>query len=286
MLTFLLRALNGRHDNLVAEHLGHFLAHDLQRFDSTEHGLLLNVIQGNPDLFFVAVDSFCDTLRTMADMWIASGKDPSDSSVDAPATRNVEDLQPGFEFPLFGRIDRLLLHRYPRYTGMRRDGTIEIKDTFPRLDTTSPSFRFRQWQSVLQDFGQMWAAHDFSRLLDSPYSRRVSRCDRCKCYFAYDRNRLRTVNHGVFCQGQDCKGKASNNRTKRSRGKRLDTAAKAWIEWQSKRRKGQPDPGWITERVNKAHGTAFGRRWISQNLIKIQERMEALQHATRKNQES
>jgi hypothetical protein len=273
MLTFLLRALNGTHENLIANHLGFFLASDLRRFSTTEHGLLLGEIQGNPELFYVAVDSFCDTLRTMADMWIVSGKEPLNPGADTPTKRNVEDVQPGFEFSLFEWIDSLLLVRYPRYTGMRRDGKIAIKDTFPHLDSASPSFQFGEWESVLQDFGQMWAAHDFSRLLVSPYSLKISRCDSCKCYFAYDRNRLRTVKSGVFCCLPGCKGRASVKRTERSREKRIVTAAEAWAQWEAKRRR-IPLHEWVTEKVNETHGTDFGKRWFTQHREEIQAEME------------
>jgi hypothetical protein len=67
-------------------------------------------------------------------------------------------------------------------------------------------------------------------------------------------------------------------RTEGSRNRRLDTAAKERIEWES-RRKGPAPPEWIAEQVNKRHGTAFGRRWVSQNLEKILERVEALHNA-------
>ncbi len=72
----------------------------------------------------------------------------------------------------------------------------------------------------------------------------------------------------------------SQLRTKRSRDHRksdwLDTGARKWVEWES-RHKGSVPPEWIAEQVNKAHGTAFGRRWVSQNLKEIQKRSGATQ---------
>ena len=85
--------------------------------------------------------------------------------------------------------------------------------------------------------------------------------------------RLRTATHGVFCN--NCKSMGSVLRTLTSRDKRLDTAAKALIEWESKlRSKGREQ--WIYDRVNTAHHTSLGKRWVSQNLKKIQKRVEAL----------
>ena len=274
MLTFLLRTLNGTHEILVAERLGVFLMHD---------PALPVAIRGDFELFLEAVDSYCGTLREMADMWVASGKSGADCSEDTPADRNVEDVPPGFEVSLFVQIDRLLLVRYPRHTAMRRDGTMGIKDTFPRLDAESASFRFGTWETVLQDYGQMWAAYDFSRLLDSPYSKRISRCDVCRSYFVYDRNRLRTVKHGVFCPA--CKGKASVIRTENSRNKRIATAAEALAEWEalpeskSRRHAKGEAHDWVTKKVNEKHGTDFGKRWFTQNKEKVQAKMEEMRNA-------
>jgi hypothetical protein len=214
-------------------------------------------------------------MREMADMWINSGKSRTNKDVDTPEDRNVEDVLPGRCYSLFHLIDRALLRSYPRYTEMRRDGSLQVKDTFPKFDLeTLP------WPGSLKDalkaHGAKWAAFYFSELLNSPFSRHLSRCDNCKSYFVYQRARLRTVTHGVFCPA--CEGKASVKRTEISRSKRLDTAAKAWLEWESGRKRPVP-PEWVADRVNKAHGTAFGRRWVSQNLIEIQKRVEALRNA-------
>ena len=214
-------------------------------------------------------------MREMADMWIDSGKSTTDRDVDTPADRNVEDVLPGRDYSLFRRIDRSLLRNYPRYTEMRRDGSLQIQDAYPKFEVDRLS-GFWGLDEVMKAHGAKWAAFYFSRLLNSPDSRSISRCDHCNSYFANQRARLRTVTHGVFCSA--CDGKASVKRTIISRTKRLTTAAKAWIESESKRT-GPVPPEWIAEQVNKAHGTAFGRRWVSQNLIKIQERVEALRNA-------
>lgn len=278
LLSFILRVLDGKHRQMVRQHLEHFLRFNFQ-WSTPEVDQFQRRLHEDPALMGYAADSMIATMREMADMWIDSGKSRTDRDVDTPADRNVEDVLPGRDYSLFQRIDRSLLRSYPRYTEMRRDGSLQIKDAYPHFDVDRLD-GFWGLDEVMKAHGAKWAAFYFSRLLNSPDSRSISRCDYCKAYFAYQRARLRTVTHGVFCPA--CEGQGSMKRTQSSRDKRFDAAARAVIEWESKH-KGAVPPEWIAEQVNKSHGTAFGRRWVSQNLIKIQERMEALQHATRKN---
>jgi hypothetical protein len=231
--------------------------------------------------FWCFVDSFTATLRSMADMWIDSGKSPLDRRVDTPADRNVEDVQPGNEISLFVWIDRLLFTRYPRYTQMRRDGSVEIKDSYPHLDYITNWLR--GWDAILAEYGEMWAAWHFTRLLDSPHNRQIARCDSCRTYFAYERTRLCTVYRGVFCQ--KCKGVASVKRTEVSRSNAkaplIETAAQMWIEWEMEPRR-MAQKQWVAHEVNNRHGTRYGARWVTQNWDKngnIQKRVEVLRNA-------
>jgi hypothetical protein len=272
LLQFILRVLDGKHYEMVSEHLGYFFRFDFQ-VGTPEIDSILTLLRDDPSLWFCAVDSMISAMREMADMWIDSGKSTTDKDVDTPADRNVEDTLPGRCYSLFFFIDRTLLRNHPRYAEMTRDGSLRITETFPRFGPQSPPWSIRE---TLEDYGKRWAAFHFTRLLDSADSRHLSRCDHCKAYFAYQRARLRSVTHGVSCP--DCEGKASAKRTLSSRDKRLDTAAKAWIDWEQKSKR-QDQWRWVVDRVNKSHGTSFGRRWSSQNLEEIQKRVEALRNA-------
>jgi hypothetical protein len=253
LLSFILRVLDGKHRQMVRHHL--------ERFKSDD-----------PELLPYAIDGMIAAMREMADMWIDSGKSRTDKDVDSPADRNVEDVLPGRDYSLFQRIDWTLLRSYPRYTEMTRDGSLQIKDTFPKFEVMEAPWTILD---SLRAWGEKMAAFHFCRFLNFPDSRHISRCDHCKRYFAYQRARLRTVKHGVFCPA--CEGKASVKRTEISRAKRLDTAAKAWLEWNPRKRIEQRQ--WVADRVSDAHATTLGRRWVTQNLTKIQERVEALQNA-------
>lgn len=273
VLSFVLRVLDGKHRQMVRQHLVCSL-----RFDqdgSPDLGRFQRRLRDDPALWRCSVEGMISAMREMADMWIDSGKSTRDRDVDTPADRNVEDVLPRRAYSLALLIYGSLLRSHPVYKEMRRDGSTEIKDTYPQFELDKLR-GFWRLEEVMKAHGAKWAAFYFSSLLNSPDSRSISRCDHCNSYFAYQRARLRTVTHGVFCPA--CEGKASVKRTVISRVKRLDTAARAWIDWES-RRKGTVQPEWIAEQVNKAHGTAFGRRWVSQNATEIQKRVEALRHA-------
>jgi hypothetical protein len=110
---------------------------------------------------------------------------------------------------------------------------------------------------AVKAFGERWAMFWFAALLDSPFARHSARCDDCKTYFAYQRARLHTVKYGVSCP--KCEPIVAVRRMEHSRKKRLDTAAKASIEWNPK--KHTDLRRWVADRVSQVHSTTLGRRW-------------------------
>ena len=271
LLSFILRVLDGKHRQMVRRHLEDFWRLDFQ-ISTPEIDAIQEQLANDPALFSNATDGMVAAMREMADMWIDSGKSRMDPDVDTPADRNVEDRLPGREYSLAQLIYSALLRTHPVYKEMYRDGSTKIVERFP---TFQPS---EVWNldKALKAYGTAWAAFHFSRLLDSPDSHSLSRCDHCKSYFAYERARLRTVKHGVFCA--KCTAKGSVKRTEGSRNARFDTAARAWIDYEGRpHRMSQRE--WVAGEVNKCHGTAFGVRWVSQNLAKIEKRVEALRNA-------
>lgn len=271
LLSFILRVLDGKHRQMVRQHLEDFLRFDFQ-ISTPEMNAIQRRLADDPALFSNAIDGMIAAMRQMADMWIDSGKSPMNPEADTPADRNVEDVLPGREYSLALLIYRVLLRHHELHKELFRDGTTKIIERYPRF---APS-EFWGLEEALKAHGATWAVFHFSRLLDSPDSHSLSRCDHCKSYFAYERARLRMVKHGVFCP--KCTAKASVKRTEASRKSRLDTAARAWIEYETKpHRSSQRE--WVAVEVNRSHGTAFGVRWVSQNLAEIQKRVEALRNA-------
>jgi len=272
LMSFILKTLAGDW-RTIEKHLAFHLVWFEFGTPSPEIKALERALERKPSILGHAIDGMVETMRQLTDLWIDSGKSPTDADVDAPAVRNVEDVLPGQSESLFDWLDSILFARHPVYASLRRDGSMGLGDTFPRYSETHDD---RSIEDRLREYGAKFAAHWFVKLLDSADARCIARCDACRSYLAYQRARLRTTKRGVFCSR--CKGKGSSKRTEISRAKRLDTAARAWGNWLTKHTD-PPGLQWIADRVNNAHGTAFGRRWVSQNLTKIQERMEAQRNA-------
>ena len=273
LLCFILRVLEGKRRKMVRQHLEQFMAFD--ELGSANLSYFQERLREKGSLWKCAVDGMISAMRKMADMWIDSGKCRTDREIDTGADRNVEDVLPGRDCNLFLVIERSLLRSHTRDIEMTRDGSLHNKETFPRFEVNWLHL-FMGFDEAMRKYGEKWAAFYFSRLLDSPDSRSLSRCDHCNSYFAYKKARLRKVYHGVSCGA--CVGKASGKRTERRRKMKLVTAAKAQIEWESAPRKSELWK-WIAESVNKSHNTAYGRRWVSQNDSEIQARVEALRNA-------
>jgi hypothetical protein len=271
-LTFMLNVLSGNR-KIVRENLRFEFKAGLG-MRAPELDVALKDLEKHPQYFERAVMRMIEKTRELADLWIDSGKNPSNPKEDAPSDRNVEVRLPGHASSLFLEISSFL-NRFPPTIGIRRDGTQGIERRGNPY-FTADAVRVLGLVGALIAFGEDWGRFWFAALLDSPFSRRVARCDNCRTYFAYQRARLRAVKYGSYCPA--CFSKGNVKRTEHSREKRLDTAARAWIEWESRlRRIDRSD--WIAEQVNKAHGTEFGRRWVSQHLPEIQKRVEALRGA-------
>lgn len=298
LLSFILKILAGKDRKTIRKHLMFHLYFDFQ-FRTPEMDAASRIMQDSPESLDNAIDAMITTMRELADLWIDSGKSPVDPDVDTPADRNTEDVLRGRPISLF-RLMSVHFDRFPRHMGMRRDGTqgpiTRGEPHFESTDLTGPMLDIKcacealgrpnypdsgllyALTSALKAFGSRWAMHRFAELLDSQYSRHISRCDKCRAYFAYERARLCTVKFGVFCP--KCKPQGAVKRTDRSRKRRLDTAARAWIEWESRQRRTDKDQyDWVSQQVSKVHEKAFGRRWVSQHLTEIQERVEALRNA-------
>jgi len=281
VLSLVLETLKGNW-SLIDEHLDfqlvliEFGAGDL----NPETKALEAAMSRNPNLIGCAMDGMFETMRQLTDMWIDSGKSRADPGVDTPADRNVMDVLPGRAWSLFEFLDSILFARHALYASLRRDGSMGIGDTVPRYSETHED---RSMEDRLREYGAKFAAHWFVKLLSSMDARRIARCDNCGGYFAYERARLRIIKRGVFCPRSRCKGQGSRKRTEKSRarrmGSKIDTAAKAWLNWTPRKRAEQRQ--WVANRVNDAHDTTVGRRWVSQNLDKIMKRVEALRNGKR-----
>jgi hypothetical protein len=224
-------------------------------------------------------------MRVLAGLWIDSGKDAENPSIDAPAERNVEfarsEDSPSIHNLLFAR----LFNKHPRWVQMTSKGKLGVYDTFPHIELHQITQRCDR--AALERYGERLALYFFARFLDSPYSLHLTRCDDCGAYFAYERARQVKVKNGVHCDG--CKPSDSVRRTKARRSdltsRMIEVAATAFIGW--KKSNSTPDQiAWILEQVNKEFARELGRpktkRWTTTHWNEILETVARRNDATRK----
>jgi hypothetical protein len=178
-----------------------------------------------------------------------------------------------------------------RWPQIHKDGTQSLKELIFgfNLETFNSAYRY-----VLHHFGTKVAMYWFAKLLDSPFSRLLARCDDCGTYFAYERAPRTDIKGGTHCR--NCKAAGSAKRMKSTRDKRtaemVRFAADALALWKPNSRHGSRSK-WVAAQVNQrtakisaksgresgSHYPVISGRWVTQHLIEI----EARKHATRKN---
>jgi hypothetical protein len=283
---------------------------------TVEESKILNNIFSDPLCPQIAKNSMVAMMRYLADLWIDSGKSgDGENKVDNPSHRNVEYLPPSgtpqivwkidpdektpipgwnvFSIPVGLPIYNLfyqLIGNDARWPEIHKDGTQSLKELvfgFTTEDTHS-SYRFLQhW------FGMKVAMYWFARLLDSPFSRLLARCDDCGTYFAYERAPRTDIKGGTHCT--NCKSRGSAKRMKSTRDKRMGEMVGFAAEFygQFKPNSRQPLNKWIAERVNRrtesirvkagrkkqSHYPAITGRWVTEHLKQIEAEVERRKNA-------
>lgn len=282
-LSFVLKVLAGNECGMIRDHLG-------CRTDvPSEFAELFGSLLADPSNIKMMEEYMVGMMRRLADLWIDSGKSGPDKTFDNPSDRNVLYSSPegtwpeldGSPFIATATIKDLfygLLLDEVRWPEIHLDGTQSLKEVIfgfkihgrPILNPIAE----------LKRFGMKVAMYWFARLLDSPFSRHLTRCDECRRYFAYSRARRTASKRGVYCSrcGERGHVKRVESARKDELKKMIEVAAIAWNEWSFSHR--HPDQRqWVVDKANKAFGTNRKRKWASQNLKEIQERAEALRHA-------
>jgi hypothetical protein len=238
--------------------------------------------QFNAKALAQAASIFDETIRSVCDQWIDSGKSGSSQLVDTPLDRDVNAIPPGYQRPLFDVLAEWL-GRNMVPLALQRSGKLAV--IYPTVSLAkindSPSL-------VGRDFAIGW----FKRLLDFPDRYRFARCanPRCEKYFVYGRMPKGSIKNGTYCK--KCKGYASVQRTLSTRGRRtkelVGYAADVWEKWDPN--SGNPShKNWVAEQVNKhlrISEISKGRRWVTTHQQKIEAELKRRKYATRKNQRS
>jgi hypothetical protein len=243
-----------------------------------------------------------DAAPQLADTWIDSGKSgEGENIVDNPSRRNVSYFPPqtppnyvnigpdgetpiadlnSFSLPVGSSISDLfyqLVGNEARWPEIHDDGTQSLKEVVFGL--TAPE-NVTDWNplDLLHEFGMKVAMYWFAKLLDSPFSRQLARCDDCGAYFAYERAPRTDIKGGIHCAS--CKGRDAARRMKSSRDTRTSElvgfAADLWEKWKPKPSFGSR-PKWVAEQVNKhlrdSEILKTGR-WVTTHLKEIEAEVE------------
>jgi hypothetical protein len=221
-------------------------------------------------------------MRTLAGLWIDSGKDAANPNIDTPAQRNVafapSEDSPSLHNLLFAR----LFNTHAQWVRMTGKGKLGVYDTYPHIEPNPLTGIYDRHS--LESYGQRLALYFFAQFLNSPHSLHLARCDDCGAYFAYERARQVEVKNGVHCDG--CKLSDSVRRTKARRGdlksRMIEVAVTAFVEW--KKSNSTPDQiAWILEQVNEQFRTELGKRktkrWTTTHWDEILETVERRKNA-------
>lgn len=273
-LLYVLKALAGGDSEVVQQEM-----RKARRVMQSNPKAIWDVL-ANAKLLSVAERSMVFVMQGLADQWIDSGKNESDRAIDTPSERNVEDIPKGYTSSMAQWMRSEFLNLHPRWHEMRRDGTIGFADYPPNLESVCSDGNTSD--KSLKNFGRETAHYWFLRLLNSPYSRHIARCDNCRSFFAYQRARKRTARNGVFCP--ECKGASSVERTQSTRERRtkekVNLAATIWSQWKPKSSYG-PRSKWIAAEVRKQSNQKiiFTGSWVTRHETEIVAEVERRNHA-------
>jgi hypothetical protein len=172
-----------------------------------------------------------------------------------------------------------------RWPQIHKDGSQSLKELIFgfNLETFNSAYRL-----ACHQFGTKVAMYWFARLLDSPFSHLLARCDDCGTYFAYERAPRTDIKGGTHCQ--NCKKCGSAKRMRLTRDKRIDGMVSFAAEFygQFKPNSRQPLTKWIAEHVNRRTGSIKAKagketmshypvitgRWVTQHLTEIEAEVE------------
>ena len=222
-----------------------------------------------------AIKDFLDTLRGLADQWIASGNEQSKSIGEQPWTRNILWFSDAYQEPI-DRTLRKFLGRYPLPIVPDSAGRFAVAYWEPR-DAPWP-FPEPALEDTLAKARDL-AILDFQKFLESDCPQRLFKCYACGTYFALARKPRQVIQHGAYCKNCKSAGGARRVEDKRNAEKEemLKVAAEAWGEWKDSH--STPNQReWVARQVNKRCRVEIQGKWVSRNLKKIHQRVEALKN--------
>jgi len=228
-----------------------------------------------------AVTEFLDTLRRLADQWIASGKDQLG---EKPWSRNIRWFSDTYQEPI-DRILRKFLQRNPPPIEPGSDGRLETASHLwlpVPLAWPFPEPKLEDTLAQARDF----AILEFQKFLESSCPQRLFKCDGCRTYFVRAKapRKETPIYHGTFCE--NCKHKGGKRRTDSTRKQRktqmIEWAAECWTKWTEG---SGVRSEWVADRVNAringqpiSWGTIKGN-WVTWHQAEIEAEVERRNYA-------
>jgi hypothetical protein len=311
ILSFVLKTLAGEDSGMTEMHLS------IPRgWRTPDEGKFFKKVFADPLAPEIARNSMIAMMRYLADLWIDSGKSgEGESRLDNPSCRNIlytppseasqillnidpsnEEPIPGFDaflIPVGLPISNLfyqLIGNDARWPEIHEDGTQSLKELVFGFTTENAHSGYR---FLLHWFGMKVAMYWFAKLLNSPFSRQLARCDDCGGFFAYERAPKKEIRGGTHCA--NCKGRGSAKRMESTRIRRLNEMVRLAAEVSERYRPDsrQPRTKWIAEQVNrrtvkvgvkagkqkKSHYPLITGRWVTEHLKQIEEEIERRKNA-------
>lgn len=200
-------------------------------------------------------EHFLSTLRDLVNQWLASGKS---GDVECPRERKI---------PI--EVLREFIRRNPPYLGLKApNGPLTVDFEPSAVEEKDPVLIARDGALFL-----------FLKLMDSPESARLSRCEGCHRYFVreYMPKNGNPIKHGSFCA--NCKRK-SKDRIKLINDKRIqrkddlvEVAAKWSMRWEQEKPR-EPWSIWVADKVNNDRACPYGvvitGKWVTRNKSAIE----------------
>jgi hypothetical protein len=238
------------------------------------------LFKSNPELRKHAQKAFTESLRSLVNQWIDSGKDID--GVETPTKRSVSKTPPGYKRSLRDILRDWYDRRAPGTDVDDRTGedVIIIREPSPSerialMDEDWPAGR------LMADAYEM-AIYWLHKLLNSAGSYRVARCQNAECrspYYVRERMRREPIKRGTYCQ--NCANVGSITRVQASRERRrealINSAADVWDGYKPSRQYPRKSD-WVALQVTKRTDWDIRGKWVTQNQQVIEAEVERRKH--------
>jgi hypothetical protein len=230
------------------------------------------------------------SLRSLVDRWIDSGRSPD--GVDKAHSRSVYWLPAGGAEPLCNVLEAWNRRHAPDVVVLP-SGERDVRMGKPKRDPKDPenwdwaslmSMTYDPLPSSEREAAEI-AIYWLQKLLESPDSYRIARCDNpdCRAYYLRARVRKSEITRGTYCR--DCANVGAIARVNAGRAQRrrelVSRAADVWNQFKPTANHRQRSD-WVAAQMKKHVRTAAERiqgKWVTRNQAEIEAEVERRKNA-------